>query len=382
MNFGLTEEQELLLESVDEFIETSGFDDEYFAKCWNEGRVPVEYNKATLDAGFGSLGLPEEYGGTPVDLVTLVLVAERFQRRGFDCGMLNNSLQVDDMDAFGSEEQKKAVYDYLMETGSAAFCVGITEPQAGSDNNMMTSSAHHENGNVILNGHKSMITNAFESPYILFMAREADIENNPISMYLVPRDTPGITMHHMHKIGYKMGSLAEIYFEDVTLPDSALVGKMGNGFFQLMKNFEIERLILAAQCLGMAECAFDEAAKYATQRVAFGTQIGKMQLIQEKLTDCYIKILNMRNLIYYTAWEKDNGISIRVDCNAAKLYAAQAGFEVVDDCMQIMGGIGYTEDCRISRIWRDIRQNRIGGGTDEIMIYNTGRGIFKEYASK
>lgn len=379
MDFALNEDQELLLESLDEFLDGCGFDESYIEQCWNEGRIPTEFNKAMLDAGFGLLGIPEEYGGTEVDLQTLVLVAERLGARGYPSDIIGNALQVDDMLTFGSEEQKKITFDYLMETGCAAFCLGITEPQAGSDNNAMTGTARHEGGNVILNAHKSFITNAVESPCMLLLVREADVEQNPISMYFVPMDSPGITIQPMHKIGCRTGSLNEVYVEDVVLPDSALVGEMGKGFFQLMKNFEIERLVIAATALGMAQCAFDDAAAYANQRVAFGKPIGKQQLIQEKITQGYTKLLNIRNLVYYAAWQKDTGQSVRITSSLAKLYAAQAGFEVVDEAMQIMGGIGYTEDCRISRMWRDIRMHRIGGGTDEIMIYTSSREILKMY---
>lgn len=379
MNFGLSEDQELLLESLDEFLDNCGFDDSYIEKCWNEGRVCAEFNKALLDAGFGMLGIPEEYGGTEVDLMTLVLVAERLAVRGYPSDIIGNALQVDDMLTFGNDEQKKVVFDYLLETGCSCFCLGITEPQAGSDNNAMTGSARHEGGSVIINAHKSFITNAAESPYMLCLVREADVEGNPISMYFVPLETPGVMVQPMHKIGCRTGSMCEVYLEDVVLPESALVGKIGNGFIQLMKNFEIERLVIAAQALGMAQCAFDDAAAYANQRIAFGKPIGTKQLIQKMITDSYVSLLNMRNLVYYTAWQKDSGQSVRITSGLAKYYAARAGFEVCDNAMQIMGGVGYTEDCRVSRIWRDIRMHRIGGGTDEIMVHTTSREILKQY---
>jgi alkylation response protein AidB-like acyl-CoA dehydrogenase len=147
-----------------------------------------------------------------------------------------------------------------------------------------------------------------------------------------------------------------------------------------MKNFEIERLMLAAATMGAAECAFGDAVRYANQRIQFGKKIGQFQLVQEKLTYMAIKIENMRNMIYKTAWEKDNGVSIKISSTLAKLYCAQAAFEVIDDAMQILGGIGYTTDHRVSRLWRDSRVQRIAGGTDEIMIHIAGRAILKEYA--
>jgi alkylation response protein AidB-like acyl-CoA dehydrogenase len=250
---------------------------------------------------------------------------------------------------------------------------------AGSDDAAMVGSVTHKDGNAIINAHKCFISNAIESPYILLLLKEADIEGNPISMYFVKNDLPGITIKPMHKIGSRLGSICEVYLENVVVPDSALVGEMGNGFLQLMKNFEIERLIVAAMALGRAQCAFNDAAAYANQRVQFGQPIGTKQLIQQMITECYIKLENMRNITYHSARMKDNGQSVRIHCGLAKYYCARAGFEIVDDCMQIMGGIGYTEDHRISRLWRDIRMLRIGGGTDQIMIHTTSRQILKMF---
>lgn len=167
--------------------------------------------------------------------------------------------------------------------------------------------------------------------------------------------------------------------EDVALEEKDLVGVEGNGFMQAMVNFEVERLLIAANCLGWAECAFEDAARYANQRVQFGKPIGTNQLIQEKITMMKLKIENMRNIVYKTAWEIDNHIPVQIDSALAKLYCAQSAMEVVDDAMQIMGGIGYTSDCRISRLWVDARVHRIGGGTDEIMIHVAGRAILKQY---
>lgn len=379
MNFNLTEEQELLLESLDQFLDTCGFDDNYFAEKWQSNKPTSEFDKAFLDAGFGMLGIPEEYGGTQVDLVTLVLVAERLASKGFPTTCMGNALQIDDMLTFGSEEQKKIVFDHLLATGQSCFSLGLTEPQAGSESANLATTVTHKDGRVIINGHKCFITGAIENPYILLMCAETDIEGNPASMYFVPNNAPGVKISEMHKIGQHYGSLCDIYLENVELPESALVGEIGKGFIQEMKNFEIERLIMATNAMGMATCAFNDAARYANQRVQFGSPIGKFQLIQEMITECYTKILNMRNLCYYTAWRKDSGLSVRVEAGIAKYYCARAGFEVVDDAMQIMGGIGYTEDCRISRMWRDMRLNRIGGGTDQIMVHTTSRQILKSF---
>ena len=156
----------------------------------------------------------------------------------------------------------------------------------------------------------------------------------------------------------------------------------GNGFLQLMRNFEIERLLIATNQLGMAQAAFNLAADYAAQRVQFGQPIGSFQQIQLYLTDMAIKLENMRSMVYKAAQMLDGGEPLNMIGAMAKRYCAQAGFEVADTALQIFGGIGLTVGTPISRLWRDARVNRIGGGTDEIMVHIIGRSILKEHTKK
>lgn len=384
MDFRMTDEQELLMESLDEFFQRGEFDESYIQEC-EEKQVPlIEFRKAMIEAGFGLLGIPEEYGGTEVDTQTMIMVCEKIGSYGFPPG-LGAILQVDDMLSFGNEEQKATVMAELREGKGMGFCLGISEPQAGSDNGALATTATRRNGKVYINGHKTMITDPNRIKNMLCMVRDFDSPKpakQAMSMWMVPMNAPGVKIEIMHKIGNKTRSMADVYLEDVELEEKDLVGVEGNGFLQLMKNFEVERLVLATESLGMAVCAYNDAAKYATQRVQFGKTIGSFQLIQEKIVSMYTKIENMRNLLYKCAWEKDNGISINVSAAIAKLYCAQAAFEVCDEAMQIFGGYGYSAENRVSRLWRDARLNRIGGGTDEIMIYIAGRSIMKEVAGK
>ena len=153
----------------------------------------------------------------------------------------------------------------------------------------------------------------------------------------------------------------------------------GKGFLNVMYNVEMERLINASRCTGFAECAFEDAARYANQRIAFGKPIGFNQMIQEKLALMKVKCMNMRHLVLSCAVQADRKESMRETAALAKLYCARTALEVIDDAIQIMGGLGYTNDARVSRLWRDVRCERIGGGTDEIMIYIAGRQILKAF---
>lgn len=379
MDFRLTDEQELLLEGLREVIARHGTE-EYFRDCDENHRYPTEWMQAMTDNGFGLLGVPEEYGGTPVDVLTLMLFTEEAARLGCPYYFLGRSIQIDDMMKFGSEEQKRVTMEYAMQ-GKYAFCLGFTEPQSGSDSTAITATATRKNGKVYISGHKTFITGADSVPYMLCMTKDPESTKSAYeacTLWWVPMTAPGVKIEPLKKVGWHMKNTCEVYLDNVEIEEKDMVGKEGEGFKNLMHNFEIERLQMAAGSLGQAECAFEDAARYANQRMQFGKPIGSFQLIQEKLVYMAIKIKNMKNLVYQTAWEKDNGITINTSVALAKLYCAQSAFEVIDDAMQILGGIGYA-DHRVARLWRDSRVNRIGGGTDQIMIHIAGRALLKQY---
>ncbi len=377
MDFRITEEQELLLEGLRELMDRECSED-YIRKCDEEGRPPIEFYKALVDNGYGLLGCPESVGGTPVDNLTLMLVKEEICHLGGPIHALTSMFHIDMMKEYGTEEQLEKCMAEINE-GRMPFCSGFSEPQAGSDSHaILTSYEHKENGKIVINGHKTFISMAGMTPYMSCLARDFTREGEYFTMFFVPMDAPGVKVTPLHKIGWHMNPTYEVYLENVEVEEKDIIGTEGNAFKQLMKNFEMERLMMAVAVLGMAECAYDDAARYANQRVQFGKPIGTRQLIQEKIVNMKIKIMNMKNLCYECAWKKDNGISIRNESALCKLYCAQAANEVIDDALQIMGGLGYTNDCRISRLWRDARNYRIGGGTDEIMIHIAGRGLLKE----
>ena len=379
MDFSRTEEQELLLESLQTVMERGNFES-YFRECDENHQFPDQAVEALVEAGFASLGIPEELGGTPTDILTQIMVAEEAHALGYpSLCWINFSTEVDDILSFGNKEQQEKVISYALQ-GKKPFTLGFTEPQAGSDSAAMSTTATKRDGKVYINGNKTFNTSADRAPYMLCVCRSG-INENPykdFSMYLFPMDAPGVTIEKLSKVGNNMCGTYEVHLDNVECEESDLVGEECKGFYQLMKNFEVERLTICAANVGMARCAYDEALRYAAQREQFGKPIGTFQLIQEKLVDMRIKIENMQNLLYKTAWKKMQGESIMIDSSLVKRYTGKAAFEVIDDAMQIMGGIGYTDDCRISRLWRDQRVYRIMAGTEEIMVHTAGRAIIKE----
>ena len=383
MDFNLTDEQQLMIESVKEYCERY-FSEDQVKEYYQKHEIPVEATKAWVDAGFGLLGIPEEYGGIPADKLTIGLVLEAaYYYSAATVPFINNSVAMFDIVEFGNPEQIKMAVETYMETGRPPFSLAISEPEAGSDNmNMSTVTAKQADGSYLLKGTKTFVTQGDAFPYVLVLAKDEDPsrENKAVSMWLVPKDAPGISLSPLHKIGQQILSFCEMYLDDVVVTEDMRVGKPGAGFVNLMHGLEMERCFVAAWSLGLAQAAMDDAAAYASQRVTFGNPIGSYQLVQKRLVDMETKLQATRIYMYKTLWEMDNGVSVRTSSALLKLFAVRSCFEVADDAMQIMGGVGYTAEVRISRLWQDCRGNRFGGGADDIMVYVAGRQLVKEYA--
>lgn len=381
MDFRKTEEQELLLESLKEFIDR--YAPEASVKEWYANHeVPDAIAKEFVSAGFGFLGLPEEYGGTPCDMVTLMMFAKEISHlTAGTMPFISNILNMYDMMLLGTPQQIKQAMDAYEATGRSCFSLAISEPQAGSDNSAMSTTAKRVGDKIILNGSKTFVTHGDVAPMTIIVAKEEDPsrENRNMSMYMVPLDSKGISTSRLQKIGQGTTSFCEMYLDNVECDESCLVGEKGKGFMQLMQNFEIERLLICAQALGLAEAAMEDAAAYASQRVQFNQPIYKFQQIQQMLTDMETKIINMQNMLYMCAWQHDNGESIRLSSALAKRYICMTATEVCSDAMQIFGGIGYTTETRVSRCWQDSRGWQFAGGTNEVMVHIAGRQIIRKY---
>ena len=380
MDFRLTEEQELLIQNLDELLARE-VPDSVMAELDEKKEFPFKPWQALADYGILSLGIPEEYGGTPADILTMTLVCEALGRRAFPLGIIYalGMITIRDIVQFGSDEIKARVLKGFV-SGDPPVALGITEPQAGSDAAALKASADIRGSEVTFNGQKMYCTLAGITQYILLMTRDPKIENpyEAISMWLLPTDTPGVRFNQMSKVGWWTIPSYEVYIENACVPKSNLVGEPNQGWMQLMANFEIERLALCAASLGAAEAAYADAAAYANQRQQFGVPIGSFQAVQHLITDMAVKNENMRNMVYKVAWMMDNHLSVRHEHALCKLYVAQASFEVIDAAMQVLGGLGYTMDHRVQRLWRDVRLMRIGGGTDEIMYNIAGPQLLKK----
>lgn len=382
MDFKWTEEQELLVESLEEFANRY-LDERTVKKMYEDHGMPQEISEAYRDAGFAYMGLPEEVGGIPCDKVTLGLMTEKlYEFSGCMTPFMTAMLVTADVAEFGTHEQAMKLMAEYENSGATVASLALSEPGAGSDNMAMTAyTKKQEDGTYILNGQKTWVTNGAITPYVIVVSKDEDPsrENTSMSMWLVPTKTEGISTSLLDKIGQQSIPFVDMYFDNVVLTEDMRLGKEGEGFLLLMKNFEFERCLVVAQGLGLAQAAMNDAAAYVSERYTFGKPIGSNPLIQDMLVEMETILQNTRNMLYKTLWMLDQGESVRTEAAMLKRYATVGCSKVADMAIEIFAGLGYTTETRVGRIWRDLRGNSLAGGTVEIMSYIAGRQIVKHY---
>jgi len=276
--------------------------------------------------------------------------------------------------AFGTEEQKQEWVVPAIQ-GKKILCLGITEPDAGSDVSGIKTRAVRDGDEYVINGSKTYITNGHRADVIVLVTKtDPDAGYDGFTLFLVPMDSPGVVREkRLEKLGMHASDTALLAFQDVRVPASAVLGQVGKGFYHIMWELQGERLIGAAGCVAAAQQVFDKTLRYALERKAFGREIGKHQVIRHKFAEMATQIESARQLVYTTAWRFANGHYPVREISMAKLHAARIAVEVADECIQIHGGAGYMKEYGVERAWRDLRLNRIGAGTDEIMLDVIGR---------
>jgi alkylation response protein AidB-like acyl-CoA dehydrogenase len=276
--------------------------------------------------------------------------------------------------AFGTEEQKHEWAAPAIK-GTKILSIGITEPDAGSDVAGIKTRAVKDGDEYVINGSKTYITNGHRSHAIVLVTKtDPDAGHDGFTLFIVPMDAPGVVREkRLEKLGMHSSDTALLAFQDVRVPATAVLGEVGKGFFHIMWELQGERLIGAAGSVAGAQHVFDRTLEYAKERTAFGRQIGHFQVIRHKFAEMATKIETARQMVYTTAWRFQNGEYPVREITMAKLYAARIAVEVADECIQIHGGAGYMKEYGIERSWRDLRLNRIGAGTDEIMLDVIGR---------
>ena len=348
-------------------------------------RYPVVLIDKLKAMGVFAATIPEEYGGLGFDYGTYVQVVEELARGWMSLsGIVNTHILVSYMiAAHGTEEQRERFLPIMAE-GDRRGGLCISEADAGSDVQAITMTAVRDGENYILNGAKLWVTNGVNANIFAVLAR-TDISVRPpykgMSVFLVEKGMSGFKVGRtFDKLGYKGVDTAELLFEDVRVPIANLLGGVeGEGFKHAMSGLEVGRINVAARAIGIAQAAFNDAIKYAQQRVTFGKPIAQHQAIQLKLADMATKIEAARLLLQKAARKKDSGERCDLEAGMAKLFASEMCQEVALDAMRIHGGFGYTKEFNVERYYRDAPFMLVGEGTSEIQRLVIARQLLEKY---
>ena len=380
----LTDEQQLIIENVRRFVE------EEVMTVASEMEHRNEYPHALVEQmrklGLFGLNIPEEYGGSAIDYTTFALIFEEISRGWMGlAGVLGtHTVLCDVLVRYGTDEQKRRFLPHLA-LGEVRGGVCLSEPDAGTDLQAITTRATREEDVYLINGSKMWVTNGRHGQLFLLLAKtdtEADPPYKGMSAFVIEKGASGLTVgRDIDKLGYKTVETCELHFEDFPVPADNLIGGVeGRGFKQVMTGLESERINVAARGLGLARAAFEQAIEYAQQRVTFGKPICEHQAIQLKLADMATKIEASQLLIYSAAEKKERGERCDLEVGMAKLFATETALDVSMEAMRILAGNGYSKDYPVERFYRDAPLLIIGGGTNELQRLIIARSLIKKHS--
>ena len=377
MDFKITEEQELMVQAIEDAMTRENWEP-YFKECCDEGVHPKRFWDVLGELGLHSMFLPEAAGGDGEGAVSMFLVMEALGRHGAPVYLFWDHVKADALLEEGTQEQIDKFMPLFFE-GHSGFAQGFSEPTAGTDLSPGTilTTYKRENGKVYINGHKHFISGAQGSDHMLTLCKNAD-DPEVLTLWMVPTDGPGCKKTPMETLGLDMEDVNDVWLDNIEVEEKDMFGKEGEGLLATSKGFDYERLIDAFNAYGQSLCAFEDACRFANQRIAFGKEIGRLQLIQHLIMRMAMRVEAMRNMLLKYAWNKDNGMLKREEASIAKQYCSESANEIVDDAMQILAGTGFCGH-RVSRTYRDLRITRISGGTGEIQTVIASRAILRKF---
>ncbi len=368
----LSEEHELLREQVRRFVDAEV---RPHGDAWEQARaVPRAVLRQLGELGLLGIRHPAAYGGSEMDTIASVVFAEELARStygGFTITVLVHTDMASPHLRHAGSAAQQARYLPGIVSGELLTAVAVTESDAGSDVAGIRSRAQRSADGWVLNGSKMFITNG-ASADLLFVAAKTDPEargSRGISMFIVERDTPGFSVtRKLEKTGWACSDTAELLFDNVHLPEDALLGEVNRGFYAVMQNFQNERLTVAAQALGEAQAAIDITVDWVRQRKAFGGTLWDRQVIRQRLAQRQTEVAAARQLLYHTAWLDTRGRDCVKEVSMVKAQCGELVNRVLYDCVQFHGGAGYLRETPIERMARDARVEAIGGGATEVML--------------
>ena len=377
MDFALTEDQELIRGAVAGLVKN--FDDAYWMDKDQTHEFPTEFYDSIATGGWLGLTVPEEYGGHGLGITEATLLLEEVARSG---GGMNAASAIH-LSIFGMQpvvvhgsEQLKARTLPRIATGELHVCFGVTEPGAGLDTTRITTFARRNGDHYVVDGRKVWISKALESEKILLLTRTTPFDEarktDGLTLFLTDLDRSHVDIRPIPKMGRNAVSSNELFIDDLRVPVEDRVGEEGQGFRYLLDGLNPERMLIAAEALGIGRVALDRAVRYGNEREVFGRPIGMNQGLQFPLADSLARLDAAELVLRKATWLYDNGKPCGREANTAKYLCADAGFTAADRALQTHGGMGYAEEYAVARYFREARLTRIAPVSQEMVLNYLG----------
>ncbi len=368
-NMYFTEEHEVFRKSFRDFLQKEVTP--YIDKWEKSGTIERFIWKKFGEMGYFGLNSPEEFGGLNLDIFYTVIFLEELQKinsGGFAAAMWAHAyLAMTHVTKEGDDRIKKKYLTPSID-GDKIGCLCISEPFGGSDVAGMRTTAVKKGDSYVINGSKTFITNGIYSDYLVVAAKtNTEDKHKGMSIFIVDRDTSGISSTKLDKLGWRASDTAEIAFDNVVIPSENLMGEEGKGFPYIMQHFALERLIMAINAHARAEYAVDYAIQYMSERQAFGKTLDKFQALRHKIAEMASEVEMCKEFNYSIAKRLNDGTYVVKEASMAKMVSTKMADSVIYDALQMLGGYGYMEDYPLARMLRDSRLGPIGGGTSEIL---------------
>jgi len=379
MNFELTQEQQMIKKMTQEFAKDEllpGVVKRDIEKIW-----PKEQIGKMADLGLLGMMVEPEWDGNGMDAISYAIAMEQISKVDASAAVVmsvNNSLVCSIFQKYATEEQKEKYLKPLAK-GEKLGCFSLSEPQSGSDASNMKTYAIKDGDDFIISGTKNWVTNGINADIImLFCITEKDVGYKGISCFIVEKKSQGLSAGKPEeKLGIRASDTCELYFDQVRVPKSNLIGSLGEGFKIALSTLDGGRIGIASQALGIAQASLEHSIQYSKERKQFGKPIADNQAIQFKLADMGMEIEAARLLIYKAASEKDRKLNFSSSASMAKVYASEVAMRASTQCVQIHGGYGYIKESGVERLMRDAKITQIYEGTSEIQRIVIARDLLK-----
>jgi acyl-CoA dehydrogenase len=374
MDFAFTPEQDALRETIARIC--AGFGDEYWLQRDRDGAFPREFCAALAKDGWLGICMPEEYGGADLGIAEAAIMMQAIAQSG--AGMTGasavhmNIFGLNPVVVFGTEAQKRRMLPPLIE-GRERACFAVTEPNTGLDTTQLRTRAEKRGDRYVVNGQKIWISTAQVAEKVLILARTTPLDQvkrrtEGLSLFYTDLDRNHVDVREIEKMGRKAVDSNEVFFDNLEVPEEDRIGEEGRGFEYILHGLNPERILIAAEAVGLGLVALERATNYARERRVFGRPIGQNQAIQHPLAANWMELQAAQLMILQAAWRYDRGLSCGAEANAAKYLAAEAGFKACQQAVMTHGGFGYAREYHVERFLREVMIPRIAPVSPQLIL--------------